>query len=332
MRTSRSLTSLCLLQFFLLAFTLVVQAADPGVPIGGLTDNPAVSDQKPGSILFYNVYTSNATSPATENTRLSLTNTGPSNIGVHLFFVEGASCSPADSIICLTPNQTAVILASGFDPGTVGYIFAVAVDITTGCPVKYNYLIGDEYVKFASGHAANLPAESVMARDLPTCDETTSQLTLNFDGAMYDHLPAVVAIDNIPSRVDGNDTLIIINRPSGNLSVGADALGTIFGILYDDAERTASFQVGASQCQFRFSFSNSVPRTTPRFTNFVSGGRSGWVKMYSITGNTPLLGASINYNPAADASGTAFNQGHNFHKLRLVASTSIVVPVFPPNC
>jgi hypothetical protein len=332
MRTSRSFTSLGYAFLLLLALASAALAAEPGEPIRNLPTNVAVSDQKPGSILFYNVYTSNATSPAAENTRIAITNTGPSNIGVHLFFVEGASCSPADSIICLTRDQTAVILASGFDPGTVGYVVAIAVDLTTGCPTNYNYLIGDEFVKFASGHAANLAAESVMARGPITCSDTASQVTLNFDGLMYDHLPAVVAIDNIPSRVDGNDTLVIINRPSGNLGVGADALGTIFGLLYNDAENSASFQIGASQCQFRFSFSNSVPRTVPRFTNHVPGGRSGWVKFYSISGTTPLLGASINFNAAADASGTAFSQGHNFHKLRLVPATSIVVPVFPANC
>lgn len=332
MRTSRSLTSFFHTLFLLAALAGAALAAEPGDPIRDLPDNPVVNDQKPGSILFYNVYTSNATSPAAENTRISITNSAPTSIGVHLFFVEGASCSPADSIICLSTNQTAVILASGFDPGTVGYVIAVAIDLTTGCPTKHNYLIGDEFVKFASGHAANLPAESVMARSDITCSDTASQVTLNFDGDMYDRLPAVVAIDNIPSRVDGNDTLVILNRPSGNLGVGADALGTIFGILYNDAENTASFQIGASQCQFRFSFSNSVPRTVPRFTNHVPGGRTGWVKFYSITGTTPLMGASINFNAASDASGTAFSQGHNFHNLRLVPSTSIVVPVFPANC
>jgi hypothetical protein len=332
MRTSRSFTSLGRAFLLLLALTGAALAAEPGEPIRDLVGNVAVSDQKPGSILFYNVYTSNATSPAAENTRIAITNTGPSSIGVHLFFVEGSSCSPADSVICLTTNQTAVILASGFDPGTVGYVVAIAVDLATGCPTNYNYLIGDEFVKFASGHAANLAAESVMARGPITCSDTASQVTLNFDGQMYDHLPAVVAIDNIPSRVDGNDTLVIINRPSGNLGVGADALGTIFGILYNDAENSASFQIGASQCQFRFSFSNSVPRTVPRFTNHVGGGHSGWVKLYSLSGTTPLLGASINFNAAADASGTAFSQGHNFHKLRLVPATSIIVPVFPANC
>lgn len=332
MQTSRSLTSLCLAVLILLMTASAALAADPGLPIRDLPGLSAVNDQKAGSILFYNVYTSNATSPATENTRLSITNSGPREIGVHLFFIEGASCSPADAIVCLTQNQTASFLASTFDPGTVGFLIAVAVETATGCPANYNYLIGDEYVRFASGHAASLGAEAVRALVLPACDITTSQLTLNFDGMQYDQLPSTVAIDNIASRVDGNDTLVIINRPSGNLSVGADALNTIFGILYNDAENAASFQLSASQCQFRFSFSNSVPRTVPRFTNFVPGGRSGWAKLYSISGNTALLGAAINFNPASEASGTAFSQGHNLHKLRLVPSTSIAIPVFPPNC
>jgi len=41
---------------------------------------------------------------------------------VHLFFVDGATCSIADSLVCLTPNQTASFLASDIDPGTTGYI------------------------------------------------------------------------------------------------------------------------------------------------------------------------------------------------------------------
>src|SRR5262245_13941966 len=243
MRTSRSLTSTCLAGLILLLMASAALAAEPGDPIRDLPGPSAVSDQEAGSVLFYNIYTSNATSPATENTRLNITNTGPLAIGVHLFFVEGASCSPADAFVCLTANQTASFLASTFDPGTVGYLVAVAVNPTTGCPINYNYLIGDEYVKFASGHMASLGAEAVRALAPPTCDDTMPQYTLNFNGIDYDRLPSTVAIDNIPSRVDGNDTLVILNRPSGNLSIGADPLGTIFGIMYDDAERAASFQL-----------------------------------------------------------------------------------------
>jgi hypothetical protein len=45
-----------------------------------------------------------------------------------------------------------------------------------------------------------------------------------------------------------------------------------------------------------------------------------------------LLGAVINFNAAASASPTAFNQGHNLHKLRLAPSSIFRIPIFPPNC
>jgi hypothetical protein len=126
--------------------------------------------------------------------------------------------------------------------------------------------------------------------------------------------------------------MVVVNRVSGNFSSGPDPIGVLFGLLYDDAEKAASYQINSSQCQFRFSFSNSVPRTTPRFTNHVGGGRVGWTKFYSAVSGVPLIGASITYNPAAGATSTSFDSGHNFHVLRLIPSTSIVIPAFPPNC
>ena len=38
-------------------------------------------------------------------------------------------------------------------------LIAIASDKATGCPVNFNFLIGDEFVKLSSGHAANLAAE-----------------------------------------------------------------------------------------------------------------------------------------------------------------------------
>ena len=332
MRTSRFSLSQWLISFVVLsALALAALAAEPGIPMRNGSETSA-SDQHPASVLFFPIYTSNSTAPATENARISITNTGPSEIGIHLFFIDGASCAPADAQLCLTPNQTTAFLASNFDPGTTGYIVAVAVSPATGWPLSYNYLIGDEYVKFASGHTANLGAQGIMGRAVPALDNTASNATLRFDSLEYDRLPAVVAVDSLPSRVDGNDTLIVVNRVSGNFANGADPIGVLFGLLYNDAETSASYQLNSSQCQFRFSFSNSVPRTTPRFTNFVGGGRVGWTKMYNTSGTVPLIGASINYNPASTVSSTAFDSGHNFHVLRLVPSSSIVIPVFPPNC
>ena len=45
-----------------------------------------------------------------------------------------------DSYICLTANQTASFLASDIDPGTVGYILAIATD-GDGIPVAFDWLI-----------------------------------------------------------------------------------------------------------------------------------------------------------------------------------------------
>ncbi len=297
-----------------------------------------VSDQKAGSVLYYNLYTS-ATTPTLQNTRINLTNTNPTvGIAVHLFFVDGTTCSVADANICLTPNQTTSFLASDLDPGTTGYIVAVASDRATGCPINFNFLIGDEYVKLSSGHAANLGAEAfaAIAGGLARCDANSTTATIAFDGISYNRAPRVLAIDNVPSRADGNDTLLVINRVGGNLATGAATLINLFGIFYDDSENALSFGFGGSSsspgtCQFRGILSNTFPRLTPRFEQFIPAGRSGWAKIFSQA-DIGLLGAVLNNNPNAGTAAGAFGQGHNLHKLTLTPSATLTIPIFPPNC
>jgi hypothetical protein len=194
----------------------------------------------------------------------------------------------------------------------------------------HNALIGDEFVRFASGHSANFAAEATAARQAPECDETSMFLDLNFNGVEYDRLPAVLALDNLPSQADGNQTMIILNRPSGDFALGADSIGFVSGLLFDDEEKAYSFSFFAPLCQHRFIFSNTTPRTVPRFTTVVPTGRSGWVKLFTYN-EVPMLGVMINYNPSAGASSTIFNGGHNLHKLRLTNS-KITIPVFPTHC
>jgi hypothetical protein len=292
-----------------------------------------VSDQKAGSVLIYNAYTSSAVSLNTHDTRINITNTDPSRSAiVKLFFVDGATCSVADTFVCLTPNQTASFLASEMDPGGTGYIVAVAVD-NRGCPVNFNNLIGDAYVKFPTGHSANLGAEAIsaLAGGLPTCDANSETARLNFDGISYNRIPRILALDNIPSRGDGNDTLLVLNRIGGDLRSNADRLTNVFGVFYNDTEVGLSFSFNPNTCQFRSSFANNFPRITPRFETFVPSGRSGWVKLYS-SNDQGILGAAINFTPNPAANADAFNQGHNLHKLTLTSSASYTIPVFPPNC
>ena len=309
--------------------TVTCPASGPG---GIFPATSEASDQTTGSVLIYNVFTSGATSGNTQNTRINITNTHPQLPAfVHLFFVaEG--CSIADSYVCLTANQTASFLASDLDPGTTGYLVAVAVN-SIGCPTSFNYLIGDEYVKFTSGHAANLGAEafSALAGGLPACDGNSVTAQLNFDGVSYNRMPALLALDSVGSRADGNDTLLIVNRIGGNLGIGASTLGTLFGLMYDDAENALSFNIAGS-CQLRNSISNNFPRTTPRFETFIPAGRTGWLKVFNQTGAIGITGAAINFNANAGASAGAFTQGHNLHVLTLTNTASYIIPIFPPSC
>ncbi|HKE04180.1 MAG TPA: hypothetical protein VKE91_08975, partial [Blastocatellia bacterium] len=310
--------------------TVNCQAPNPGVL--PQADSP-VSDQRTGSVLIYNIYTSSATSPGAQDTRVSVTNVEQSRPAiVHLFFIDGSSCTAADSYICLTPSQTATFLASDLDPGTTGYILAVAVD-SKGCPVNFNHLIGDEYVKFDSGRLANLGAEAVtaIAGGLPFCDENSSSTLLSFDGVSYSQLPRVLALDNILSKGDGNNMLLILNRIGGDLGSNAATLTPLFGVFYNDTETGVSFTFNPGVCQFRSSVTNNFPRITPRFETFVPAGRSGWLKLYS-TSDQAILGAALNFNPKTASAAGAFNQGHNLRKLTLTNTASYQIPIFPPNC
>jgi hypothetical protein len=333
MRTSQKFTSVVLAIFAAMVLSSVSLAADPGMPYSPTSE---ASDQKAGSFLFYNVYTSGATTGNAENTRVNITNTSAtSSAFVHLYFVS-STCSIADSFICLTENQTASFLASDVDPGVRGYIVAHAVDGRLGCPVSFNWLIGDAYIKFTSGHSANLAAIAFAALYeglLPNCDGNSITATINFNGVAngYNCTPAVVALDNVGSRADGNDTMLILNRVGGNLGIGAATLGSIFGLLYDDAENTTSFSF-IGNCQFLSSISNNFPRTTPRFETFIPAGRYGWLKFFNQTGAIGILGAAINFNPNTASNAGAFNGGHNLHHLTLNCTMGYTVPVFPPSC
>lgn len=333
MRTSHKLATMLLALFATAVLSSFALAADPGLAYPATSE---ASDQKAGSVLIYNVYTSGATSGNTQNTRINITNTN-SNVrafaNVHLFFVS-EGCSIADSFICLTPNQTASFLTSDLDPGISGYIVAVATNFD-GTPANFNYLAGDEYVKFTTGHSANLGAIAFSKLNDDNVISTDGSLAaLFFDGVnlagSYNRVARTLADDNVGSRADGNDTLIIINRIGGNLGTGAATIGTLFGIFYDDAENALSFSVSGN-CQLRNSLSNNFPRIAPRFETFIPAGRTGWFKVFSQS-DIGILGAAINSNPNAGSSAGAFNSGHNLHHLTLSAAANVVIPVFPPSC
>jgi hypothetical protein len=172
-----------------------------------------LSGQRSGSVLIFNLYTSKVDTDL-EDSRIVLTNTDQTRrAAVHLFFVDGQSGLPADSVIELTPSQTLSILASEVDPGTTGYPVAIAIG-EDGCPAAFNHLIGESLIRFESGHSAALTAPAVTLIDAAQVDCHAGMVTteLRFDGLTCSALPRTLAISSLAARATGNDTLLFVNR------------------------------------------------------------------------------------------------------------------------
>ncbi|MBI1765798.1 MAG: hypothetical protein HYR56_30710 [Acidobacteria bacterium] len=306
----------------------------PGFPLD--LSAAAATAQRPGSVLIYSIYTSSASAANTQNTRLSLTNTNTTSAAtVHLFFVARDNCQVSDAFVCLTAKQTVSFQAADLDPGTTGFLVAVAVDDVTGCPIQFNHLIGDEFVKFTSGHQANLGAEAIAALSPQPalCTGGQPQAQLRFNGVNYGMLPGTVALDSVPSRADNNNSLWFLVRLDGNLATGAFAPATLNGTLYDDSEAAYSIGNYNISCQLSGPLLASALVGGKRFESVVPSGRTGWLKL-NLAGTTPrgLLGAQLNFNPNTRSSSSAYSQGHLLHKLTLTNSTVLTIPVIPPTC
>lgn len=340
--------TLNLLATFITLLTLGI-AAMAAEPVFNTPTTAEASDIKPGSLLVWNLYTSSVSGANSDNTRISITNANSEKgVSLHLFFVEGATGTVADGFICLSASHTVTLFMDQIDPGVTGYLVAVAIDgpsgyaggNNTGRPISWNYLIGDEYVKFGNTYEANLSAISfsVVGRgdvDVnPESDPFSSLAELIFDGkpGHYNRMPRVVAISNIPSPADslgGEDpTQIVINRVSGDFTAQADKIGNVFGYLFDDMEKALGYTFNVPSPQFRSPITPNFPRTTPRSNIFVPNGRTGWMKLFSPTLDSPMLGSVIYGKSPNGFRG----HGHNMHHLTLVEKSVITIPAYPAGC
>jgi len=333
-------------------------AADPGAVYPTTSD---VSDQKMGSLLFFNYYTSSSCCPSQENTRINLTNTHQSaNVMVNLFFVDGTTCSVADSFLPLVRNQTSTFVLSDIDPGVMGYLVAVAVEgpngftggTNSGRPLSFNWLIGDEYIELTSGHQANLGAETFaviddMSSGTPVpkdpaylASSPTADLIFNGTAGNYNRAPQLLALSSMPSpseSIAGYNTQVVLNRIGGSLVGSATPIGPLFGLMYNDASMQLSFTFSSTSCQFRSQINRNFPRTTPRPNLLIPEGRTGWAKFYSMSENVGLLGAVMITNNTGNTGNNlslgveTLNGGRNLHKIRLANTVQYEIPVFPPN-
>ncbi|MFM8395246.1 MAG: choice-of-anchor Q domain-containing protein [Acidobacteriota bacterium] len=290
----------------------------PGLPPATPT---GVSGLKPGSLLIFNLYTSSPSGDRGDS-RFALTNTSPAaHTAINLFLVDGQTGAVAARVVELTPNQTVSMLASEIDPGTTGYLIAVAVD-ARGCPISFNHLIGEVLVRVESGHRTALAALGVAVID-PTAltgDPGALTVTLRFDGREYDELPRSLAVSSLPARRGGNETLLIINRVGGSLLDGATSPWSLAGLLFDDLERSASFAMAGVGCQLMGVLGPHFPRTSPRFESMIPVGRSGWMRL-ATTDDHPLTGAVINLAP------DGFDRGRNLHHLTTTRTGVLSMPV-----
>ena len=346
MRHLRKLSCFLMVLVALTTFAAIALAQTTTVGPGTLPGTAGmVSDQKAGSVLFYTYYQS-STSAGT-NTRINITNTNPTTTAfIHLFFL--AACTPADAFICLTPSQTTSFTTLDFDPDSTGYIMAVAINggtgktAGTGCPINFNWLIGDEFIRLAGGFTANLGTEAVAARygtngsAINSCNATSMTATLNFDGgtggSSYDALGGVLAVDNFPSLLNGNAIRLIVQSPRGDFMVGNTDTINLFGILYNETEQPFSFLLAVSCANPVVNFSSTTPRVLGGGLNQVIGiGRSGWMRFWD-TATTPsgLIGAVLISSTVSGAN--SFSGGHTLHKLTLNTNNSITIPLFIPAC
>ncbi|HYE72223.1 MAG TPA: hypothetical protein VEF04_02790, partial [Blastocatellia bacterium] len=223
-------------------------------PADSLTNPPvntALSDQKPGSILVFPYYTSDANGNFNQaDTLISITNvsngspTLPSGVPnyqyLHLFFMN-KDCSPADTFVCLTPNGTLQFKASEFDPLTTGYLIAVAVD-EQGRPTQNNSFIGSAFVRNDQNSIIDsYGAESFWKYSSgAVAAGSDGSATIYFDGINYDQVPIQFSTPlQDPSR---SEQKLILATLAGDLGTKLNsAAQNLTGAVYRDDEALASF-------------------------------------------------------------------------------------------
>lgn len=304
---SHKLTTIALMACVLMLFTVTA-----------LAQGPDPNDLKPGSVLFFNRYTSSSSNPSAHDTQINITNVSATQkIDVHMFFVDGSTCSVADSYLSLTQSQTSSFLASDFDPGTTGYLVIVAS--SGGLPTQFNNLLGTAYIRESDGKLADIPAVAIQKIAPGTTgivQNDNGSATMKFDGAVYGQLPAMVAVSAFNSQTTDN-TSVSLYSPANSLMIGESPSISIFALMYNDVEVSRSITLRIS-CYTTFTIKSL--RVLSGLDNFIPRGRTGWMKM-SATSSRPLLGVVMNRGPA-------FNGGRNLSVLSLLNSYEIAVPAF----
>jgi len=289
-----------------------------------------IGDQKPGSVLFFNRYTSNASNPGREDSVINITNTSPTTgTQLRLFLVSGATCQTTEIQLCLAAQETTSFLMSDLDPGVRGYIIAVATDLQ-GQPVQFNWLTGNVIIRQLGGNTGGLynsmlGAVAIAKRKEGTISSVNGVAEMSFDDVNYDRLPGQIAFDSVSSQVgSANATTFSLYRPITDISGAVPNASVQLTGWGKNGENQVISSAGnlSSACYSDVNLSTFRLLPSP-ISQLLPSGATGW---FSASSNDlmPLMGAQFN-------SGD-FNSGNNARPLSFSAEYKIRIPVSAVTC
>jgi hypothetical protein len=338
MRTSHTITR----TLVAVAAFLALAGAAMAATFTSTVANPDVSDQKAGAVLVFPYYTSASDGNFSKSdTLMQITNVcnGPAVSGgipqysyLHLFFLNGSNCSPADTFVCLTPNGSIQIKASDYDPTVTGYLIAIAVD-ATGMPTTGttgNCFIGSAFVRddnnsIIGSYGAEAFAGILGGTVTSNADGSTS---VRLDGTNYDAAPTQFSVQVQDPNVARE--FIVLASVNGNLGVALSTVGQSgVGVLYRADETPASFQpFTTGNCQVVNKVDKNKPRIVPGdITTFLKNSY-GYLKFNTNVGAVGLL---LSAQGPANQPNNRWSGIRTLHKTN-VGSATLVVPMFPPFC
>lgn len=287
-------------------------------------------DQKPGSALFFNRYTSSASNTLREDSTLNLTNTNPAAPAyVRLFLVTGATCQPTEVQLCLAAQQTVSLLMSDIDPGVRGYAVAIATNLQ-GEPIQFNWLTGNLVLRqpannISGSYNSVLGAVAIAKRKEGTVANVNGFADMIFDDVTYDRLPGQISFDSVPSQVSAtNATLLSIYRPLADLSGAVSSTSVQITGFGQNSQGQVVSSAGnlSSACYSEVAMGAFRLQPTP-INQLLPSGTTAWF-VASSNDLLPLMGAQFN-------SGE-FNSGGNARPLSFSAEFKIRIPVSPVTC
>jgi len=301
-----------------------------GLKLSAVSAAMLAGDQKPGSVLFFNRYTSNAANTGREDTTFNLTNSNPATAAyVRLFLVSAATCQITELQVCLAPQQTVSYLMSDIDPGVKGYIIAVAVNLQ-GEPIQFNWLTGNAIIKqpganIGGSYASLLSAVAIAKRKDGNVPNSNGVAEMVFDDMNYDRLPGQIAFDSVPSQAgSSNASLLSFYRPVSDLTgtIPSAAVQVTGWGKNNQGQVVSSVGNVSSACYSEVVLGTFRLQPTP-INQLLPSGTTAWFAA-SSTDLQPLLGAQFNTGE--------FNSGTNARPLSFSSEYKIKIPVLAVTC